>query len=148
VLGDSIKADKAHLYQMAGYDAMHSKVVLLGTAAWVIGLTLSFFFYGRGAKEDRLEKAAPPVYGFLKNRLWFDEIYNFYVAKIQQRLADVLGFIDVFLIKGVLVRGSAGLVGLVGMCSRSLHVGNIHGYVYWFLAGLVLLWAVAGGVIG
>lgn len=148
MLGDSIKADKALLHHMAGYDAMHGKVVLLGTAAWVIGLVASFFFYGRGAKDDKLEKLAPPVYGFLKNRLWFDEIYNFYVAKIQQRAADLLGFLDVFLIKGIVVRGSAGLVGLVGMCSRSLHVGNIHGYVYWFLAGTLLLWAVAAGLLG
>lgn len=147
-LGDTIKADKHLLHEIAGYDAMHHKVVLLGTAAWVVGLIGSFFFYGRGAKEDKLEKVASPLYGFLRNRLWFDEVYDFYVARIQQRFADVLGFIDVFLIKGIIVRGSAGLVGLVGMCSRSLHVGNIHGYVYWFLAGLLLLWAVAIGLIG
>ena len=148
VLGDSIESDKNALHRIAGYDGMHQKVVLLGTLAWVIGLIGSFFFYGRGASEDKLEKVAPPVYGFLKDRLWFDEIYNFYVAKIQQRFAELLGFIDVFLIKGVVVRGSAGLVGLVGMCSRSLHVGSIHGYVYWFLAGMLLLWAVAAGMIG
>jgi NADH-quinone oxidoreductase subunit L len=148
VLGDSIESDKNALHRIAGYDGMHQKVVLLGTLAWVIGLIGSFFFYGRGASEDKLEQVAPPVYGFLKDRLWFDEIYNFYVAKIQQRFAELLGFIDVFLIKGVVVRGSAGLVGLVGMCSRSLHVGSIHGYVYWFLAGMLLLWAVAAGMIG
>ncbi len=148
VLGDSIRADKEALHHFAGYDAMHNKVVLLGTLAWLVGLSGSFFFYGRGAREDKLQQLAPPVYAFLKNRLWFDEIYNFYVAKIQQRVADLLGFIDVFVIKGVLVRGSAGFVGLVGLCSRSLHVGSIHGYVYWFLAGMLLLWAVAAGMIG
>jgi NADH-quinone oxidoreductase subunit L len=50
-------------------------------------------------------------------------------------------------IKGLFVRGSAGIVGLVGMCSRSLHDGNLHTYVYWFLAGLILLWAVASGLL-
>ncbi len=94
----------------------------------------------------RLDKKPKPVYEFLKARLWFDEIYGFYVAKIQQRLAIILSFLDIFVIKGICVRGSAGLVGLVGACSRSLHVGNIHGYVYWFLAGLILLWAFASGV--
>jgi NADH-quinone oxidoreductase subunit L len=147
VLGETIKEDKYTLKHFEGYDAMHTKIVLYGTLAWVLGLLGSFFFYGRGASEDRLEKIASPVYGFLRNRLWFDEVFDFYVAKVQQRFADLLGFIDVFLIKGVLVRGSAGLVGLVGMCSRSLHVGSIHGYVYWFLAGMILLWAVAAGFI-
>ncbi|MGZ0710215.1 NADH-quinone oxidoreductase subunit L [Coraliomargarita sp. W4R53] len=146
-LGGLIKENLEHLHHMTGHDAMHNKVLILGSAAWVVGLALSLFFYRAGAKEDRLEKTAAPIYDFLKSRLWFDEIYGFYVAKIQQRFALFLSFIDVFVIKGVLVRGSAGIVGLVGMCSRSLHDGNIHSYVYWFLAGLVLLWAVASGLL-
>ncbi len=148
VLGATIKADKAELIQMTGYDAMYLRVALLGTLAWIIGLGGSFFFYGRGASEDRLEKIAAPLYSFINQRLWFDETYDFYVLKVQQRFADLLSLLDVFLIKGVLVRGSAGLVGLVGMCARSLHVGSIHGYVYWFLAGMLLLWAVAAGIFG
>lgn len=146
-LGGIIKDNLGYLHHMDDYEGMHSRVLIFGSAAWLVGLVLSFFFYGAGAKEDRLEQKAAPVYGFLKARLWFDEIYGFYVAKIQQRFADLLGFIDVFVIKGIFVRGSAGLVGLVGMCSRSLHDGNIHSYVYWFLAGLILLWAVASGLL-
>ncbi|MEM8867733.1 MAG: NADH-quinone oxidoreductase subunit L [Verrucomicrobiota bacterium] len=147
-LGGLIKYDLDHLHHAEGYKAAHKMVLILGTAAWVVGLVVAYFFYGAGAKEDRLQKMAAPVYGFLKSKLWFDEIYNFYVAKIQQRVAELLNFIDLFLIKGIFVRGSAGLVGLVGMCAKSLHVGNIHGYVYWFLAGVVLLWAAAAGIIG
>ena len=146
-LGVSIQADLDHLHHMDGYDAMHSKIVIFGSAAWILGLAGSFFFYGRGSKEDRLEQKAAPVYGFLQSRLWFDEVYNYYVAKVQQRAAIVLNFIDVFLIKGVLVRGSAGLVGFAGLCARSLHNGNIHSYVYWFLAGVIILWAVAQGLL-
>ena len=133
-------------HDQTAYDAMHHTVLIWGSVAWIVGLVGSFFFYGKGAKQDRLEQKAKPVYEFLKARLWFDEIYGFYVAKIQQRLAIILSFLDIFVIKGICVRGSAGLVGLVGACSRSLHVGNIHGYVYWFLAGLILLWAFAYGV--
>ena len=145
-LGEIIKSGEHALEHKDGYAAMHHTVLLLGSAAWIVGLLGSFFFYGVGAKEDRLEQKAKPVYEFLKARLWFDEIYGFYVAKIQQRFAVLLSFLDVFLIKGLFVRGSAGFVGLVGAYSRSLHVGNIHGYVYWFLAGLLLLWALASGV--
>lgn len=129
----------------SAYAAIHHTVLIWGSAAWIVGLVGSLVFYGAGAKQDRLEQKAKPLYEFLKARLYFDELYGFYVAKIQQRLALLLSFLDVFLIKGVCVRGSAGLVGLVGACSRSLHVGNIHAYVYWFLAGLLLLWAVASG---
>lgn len=145
-LGQIIKSGTDSLHHKEGHDAMHHTVLIWGSLAWIVGLVGSFFFYGVGAKEDRLEQKAKPVYEFLKARLWFDEIYGFYVAKIQQRLAVLLSFLDILLIKGLFVRGSAGLVGLVGSCSRSLHVGNIHGYVYWFLGGVILLWALASGV--
>jgi NADH-quinone oxidoreductase subunit L len=146
-LGGLILADLDHLHHMEGYKAAHKNVLLFGSAAWVVGLAVSFFFYGAGAREDRLEKLAGPVYGFLQKRLWFDEIYNFYVAKIQQRLADLLSFFDIFLLKGVLIRGSAGLVGLFGLGAKQLHVGSLHSYVYWFLGGLVAFWIVATGLL-
>jgi len=144
--GEIIRDNLEHLHHAEGHDEMHSKVMILGSAAWIVGLLGSLFFYGVGKNGDALQNRSKPVYEFLKARLWFDEIYGFYVAKIQQRVAVLLSFLDVFLIKGLFVRGSAGLVGLVGACSRSLHVGNIHGYVYWFLAGIILLWALASGV--
>jgi NADH-quinone oxidoreductase subunit L len=33
----------------------------------------------------------------------------------------------------------------VGIGARALHVGSLHAYVYWFLAGAAVLWAFAGG---
>ncbi|MDP4694685.1 MAG: NADH-quinone oxidoreductase subunit L, partial [Opitutales bacterium] len=146
-LGHIIHLDEVKLHNAAGYTDKHHLVLILGSAAWIVGLLGSLLFYGKGATEDQLEKRAAPVYGFLKDRLWFDEIYGYYVAKIQQRFAGLLSVLDVFVIKGVLVRGSAGLVGLIGMCSKSQHVGSIHGYVYWFLAGLIFFWVVATGVL-
>lgn len=146
-LGQIIVESQYALHQdQVAYDAMHHTVLVWSSAAWIVGLIGSLFFYGLGAQQDRLETRMQPLYQFLKARLWFDEIYGFYVAKIQQRLAVLLSFLDVFLIKGVIVRGSAGLVGLVGGCTRALHVGNIHAYVYWFLAGLILFWALASSL--
>ncbi|MDG1241897.1 MAG: NADH-quinone oxidoreductase subunit L [Opitutae bacterium] len=145
-LGENIKAGMKHLHHADTDHAAAHTVHLWAMVAWIVGLVGSFFFYGVGKNGDALQNRAKPVYEFLKARLWFDEIYGFYVAKIQQRVAVLLSFLDIFLIKGLFVRGSAGLVGLVGACSRSLVVGNIHGYVYWFLAGILLLWALAAGV--
>jgi NADH-quinone oxidoreductase subunit L len=79
------------------------------------------------------------VYAFLESRLWFDELYNFYVQKIQQRMALLLSFLDVSVLKGLCMRGSAGLVALVSLLLRMLHTGNLHNYVAWFLAGVLLL---------
>lgn len=141
-LGQIIRDAKYEIKHMADYDSVHNLVVKLGSVAAVVGLIGSFFFYGAGASEDRLEKKATPVFGFLKARLWFDEIYGYYVAKIQQRFAMLLSAFDIYVIKGVIVRGSAGVVGLLSLGTKSLHVGNIHGYVYWFVIGLIVFWVV------
>ena len=145
-LGGIIREDIVSQESNEHYDHLHHTVLIWGSAAWIVGLLGSLFFYGLGAKEDRLKLRANSLYSLLKSRLLFDELYNYYVAKVQQRFAMLLGFLDVFLIKGVFIRGSAGIVGLVGICSRSLHVGNLHAYVYWFLAGLILFWVLATGI--
>ncbi len=113
-------------------------IIILGTLAWILGLGISYFFYGVGAKEDKLKLLAPKVFYLLKSKLWFDEIYNFYVSQIQQRFALFLSFFDTIIISGLIVRGSAGIVGLIGLGARRLHVGSLHVYVYWFLVGLLL----------
>ncbi len=145
-LGGIIREDLSSQEAHEHYDHLHHTILLWGSLSWIVGLLVSLFFYGLGATEDRLEQRIKPLHALLKSRLFIDELYDYYVARIQQRFAMLLGFLDVFLIKGVFVRGSAGVVGLVGICSRLLHVGNIHAYVYWFLAGLILFWVLATGV--
>ncbi len=111
------------------------------------GFLFTFFFYGRGPAQDRLQAKAPGLYHVLERHGWFDDIYDFYVSHIQQRFADFIAFIDQAVIGGLIVRGSGAVAGLVGMVSRSLHVGSIHGYVYWFIAGVILFGAFALGLL-
>jgi NADH-quinone oxidoreductase subunit L len=37
--------------------------------------------------------------------------------------------------------------GAISLAARALHTGSIHTYVYWFLGGVVLLWAIVTGVL-
>jgi NADH-quinone oxidoreductase subunit L len=78
---------------------------------------------------------------------FFDRAYGYTIAKIQQRLAMLLNFIEVIGLAGFLIRGGAGLVGMLGLGVRALHVGRLSAYVYWFLAGVVILWLFATGVL-
>ena len=72
-------------------------------------------------------------------------MYDYYVAKVQQRFALLLAVLDDLLIGGLFVRGLAGVTGLVGLGARALHVGSLHAYVWWFFAGAVVLWGYAAG---
>ena len=123
----------------------HTLVVGVSVAVFLIGVLTAYFFYKPGAAEDHLEKNMRPVYRFLAGRLWFDEAYNWYVANVQDRVAQVLSFAEHLIISGLFVRGSAAAAGLIGLFARGTHSGNIHGYVYWFFAGLAALWLMAFG---
>jgi NADH-quinone oxidoreductase subunit L len=88
------------------------------------------------------------VFGFLSSlRASFDAAYDYYVAKVQQRAAMVLNFLDVIGLAGVVVRGLAGAAEIVGFGIRALHTGRLSSYVYWFLGGVVIFWAFAAGVL-
>lgn len=139
-----------------GWEAAHhaieasgQKLMLEGSslAAMLIGFVATFFFYGISPKSDKLQVKAPWLYNALEKHGWFDDVYDAYVKHVQQRFADILSTLDQLLINGLMVRGVAGVAGLFGMVSRSLHVGNLHGYVYWFLAGVIFFGAFALGLL-
>jgi NADH-quinone oxidoreductase subunit L len=123
----------------------HWLIVILSVLAVIVGFAFSVAFYKPGAHQDNLQRKLPAVYNWLAKRLWFDQFYNWYVAKVQQRLAQLLSFFEQLIISGLIVRGVAGLASLLGWSGRSLHVGSIHGYVYWFFVGVLALWLITFG---
>lgn len=129
------------------HGADHTLMVAISAVASLAGLGLAFLLYGAGASEDRLQKHVPAIYGLARSRFFFDEIYLYYVRKVQDRVADIVGFLDTLLISGLMVRGTAAVAGLLGMGARRLHTGSVATYVWWFFAGLVLFGAYAGGFL-
>jgi len=121
-------------------------VVILSLAILGIGGGLAWVLYPSGDK-DGLETQVPGAFAVLTLlKESFDKVYTYYVAKVQDRFAMLLNFIDQILIAGLIIRGLAGFVGLFGLGARALHVGSLHAYVYWFLLGIVMLWGFAGGL--
>jgi NADH-quinone oxidoreductase subunit L len=126
--------------------ASHWTMVTIGTGAMLIGL-LSALAYYQPAAVDRLQSRAPVLFSYLTfAKESFDRLYGYYVAKVQQRFAMLLNLLEQVFLAGWIVRGGAGLVGLVGLGARALHVGRLNAYVYWFLLGVVLLWGFATGL--
>ncbi|MFL2842985.1 MAG: NADH-quinone oxidoreductase subunit L [Coraliomargaritaceae bacterium] len=146
-LGGTISADLDTIHHMDGYKSIHKLVVILGSTAWILGLLGSLLFYGLGNKEDLLQKRAPSVFAFLKGRLWIDEIYSYYVNKIQRSVSNFLNFFDIVILRGILIRGGSGLVGALGVGLRMLHVGKLNAYSIWFLFALLFIYLVASGTL-
>jgi NADH-quinone oxidoreductase subunit L len=125
----------------------HTIIFATSLAVMLVGAGSALLFY-KPAATDSLEEKLPGLFaalGALRNS--FDRAYDYYIAKIQQRFAMLLNFLEQIFLAGVIIRGLAGVVGLFGMGARALHVGNLNAYVYWFLFGAVTLWAFATGVL-
>jgi NADH-quinone oxidoreductase subunit L len=144
-LAEPIQTSLHHLHAAVAAEGSKTFILIVTSLTYILGLAAAALFYGIGAGEDRLKKLAPALYAFLRGKLWFDEIYGFYVNQIQQRFADLLAFLDLILINGLLVRGSAGVAGLTGLLGRSLHTGSLSSYLWWVVAGLVVFGAFALG---
>ena len=124
-----------------------STILLVSIGVMVVGAGSAFAVY-KPAADDALAQKSPGLFGALGAlKASFDAAYDYYVAKVQQRFAMLLNYLEHVLLSGLIVRGSAGLAGQFGIFARRLHVGSLHVYVYWFLAGVALLWAYAAGVL-
>ncbi|MDD3179803.1 MAG: NADH-quinone oxidoreductase subunit L [Opitutaceae bacterium] len=124
----------------------HLIILLISLAVMLTGAVSAWLFY-LPAATDSLETRLPLAFsGLMTLKESFDSIYDYFVAKVQQRFAMLLNFFEQIFLAGLIVRGLAGVTGLVGLGLRALHVGNLHAYVYWFLLGVVLLWGFATGI--
>tara|TARA_B100001093_G_scaffold165942_1_gene158494 strand:+ start:1683 stop:3515 length:1833 start_codon:yes stop_codon:yes gene_type:complete len=113
----------------------HLWMVVLGTFAWVAGSLAAWSLYGGGVKIDPLAQRAPIFYQLCRSKLFFDEIYGFYVAKIQDPIARFIEVIELLFISGLMVRGTAGFSGLLALLGKLCYIGKIHAYSFWFILG-------------
>ncbi len=128
------------------HGADHTTILITSLVVLILGAGSALLFYKPSA-TDALEERSPGLFRLLASKLWFDEIYQWYLDKVQQRFALLLNFLEQIFLAGFIVRGGAGLVGLFGLGARALHVGKLNVYLYWFLAGVVVLWLFATGVL-
>ncbi len=135
---------------LPSYEALHHQLVAAGLAtplfvaavvAALIGFIWGGFYYGRKGADDPLKTRFPSLYHALHQHGWFDVLYDWYVAKVQQRFCNIVGFFDLLVSNLLMMRGSASIVALFGVLSRMSVVGNVHAYVYWFFGGLLLFLA-------
>ncbi len=121
--------------------------MIKGAVISLLGFAVAWFLWNPSKEEDFLEKNMPALFKAMANRFYIDALYDWYVKNVQDFVARMLGFMDQLFISGLMVRGTAGVAGVFGIIARSLHVGSLHGYVYWFATGVIVLGAIAFGIL-
>jgi NADH-quinone oxidoreductase subunit L len=122
--------------------AMHevpSWVGLLPTITGVAGIALAFVFYVMAPNLPRaLANATQPIYRFLLNKWYFDELYDAIFVRPAQVLARVFWKVgDARLIDGM-PNGAATLANDVAQGAVRLQTGRVANYAFAMLIGLVL----------
>ena len=126
---------------LAGYFYAHAPNPLVLAASLVVvvfGMLVANTLYS-GAKADPLPAKLGLLAKALRQRFWFDEIYQWLIDQVQENLAKLADAIDRWVIAGLLVRGTHGTTELAARVLRLAQTGNLQTYAFWFAAGMAAL---------
>jgi NADH-quinone oxidoreductase subunit L len=82
----------------------------------------------------------------MRNRLWFDEIFNALIAISHEALSKLAGWVDRKILKGFIIGLIEHGVDITGKGLRLFQSGSIQTYAFLFVAGVALvIYYVLGG---
>ena len=152
---------------------IHLQATTIATLTWLLGIGLAVVIYGKRWISAAEAKATfLPIYTFLRNKWWFDELYDFiwvrplhlvsgWVAAFDKRWIDGLihaiargalavsrfdDFIDRCGIDGF-VNWFARRTFNLGLYLRRVQTGRLRQYVVFIVVGTVALFVVASFLI-
>jgi NADH:ubiquinone oxidoreductase subunit 5 (subunit L)/multisubunit Na+/H+ antiporter MnhA subunit len=115
-----------------------------GLGAVVVGLLLAWSLYGN-AETDPLPARLGWIATAMKNRFYFDELYEATFIRLHDTLAAIAAFIDRILLEGIIIGTIRGGTDITGRALRLVQNGNLQAYAFLFVAGVaVLLYFVLG----
>ena len=116
-------------------------ILILPSVAMFLGLLLSVYFYLFGNDiADRLAKMNRPLYLFLLNKWYFDEIYEFFIVKPVKSLGRKLWIVgDGKIIDGFGPDGVGKAILVVTRRAVKFQSGYLYHYAFVMLIGLVTL---------
>ena len=110
----------------------------IGLLAAVLGIVAAWSLYGKASKDPLPEKLGALSMA-MRNRFYWDEIYELLAIRPHDFLAAVAEWIDRWIIAGIGVRGIHGTTELAGRALRLLQTGNLQTYAFLFALGVAFV---------
>jgi NADH-quinone oxidoreductase subunit L len=110
----------------------------LGIFAFLIGFTFAFKLYAK-ASIDPLPAKLGALSTAMKNRFYFDELYEATFIRAHDFIATVADWIDRWLVEGFCIGAIRGGTDLSGRALRLMQTGNLQTYAFLFVLGVALL---------
>jgi NADH-quinone oxidoreductase subunit L len=111
---------------------------ITGLVAVLVGFAAAYALYAKAAKDPLPEKLTA-LSRAMRNRFYFDEIYQATVIRLHDLLTAISDWFDRWIIAGVAVRGTHGTTELAGRALRLLQTGNLQTYAFLFALGVALV---------
>ncbi len=113
-----------------------------GTGALLFGAAAAFHLYWN-APKDPLPGQLGLIGRAMKNRFYFDEIYDGVLVPLHDMLARLADWFDRWIVSGLIIRGVHGSTELVGRALRLVQTGNLQTYTFMFAAGVAVVVMIA-----
>jgi NADH-quinone oxidoreductase subunit L len=112
--------------------------MLIGIGVALLGIFLAFSLY-KNATNDPLPAKLGKLAEAMKNRFYFDEIYEATFIRAHDFIATVADWIDRWLVEGFCIGAIRGGTDLSGRALRLMQTGNLQTYAFLFVLGVALL---------
>lgn len=153
----------------ANFGSIVAPATLLATGTWLGGIGLATLMYGLGyLNPEDVRRQFSPIYSFLVNKWWFDELYDFLFVRPTLLIGRVISSIDRVWIDGFIdwlsqavvwfskqfeliadrgiVDGSvnifAGWTYSTGLSLRSVQTGLLRQYVVFIVVGAIAIFVL------
>jgi NADH-quinone oxidoreductase subunit L len=109
----------------------------LGILAFLIGLGCAYALYAN-AEKDPLPAKLGSLATAMKNKFYFDEIYQATFVRAHDFIAAVADWIDRWIVEGLCIGLIRGGTDLSGRSLRLLQTGNLQTYAFLFVLGVAV----------
>jgi len=109
-----------------------------GLLAAGLGFIAAYALYAKAA-TDPLPARLGSFSTWMRNRFYFDQLYEATVIRLHDFLAAVAAWMDRWLISGLGVRGVHGTTEIIGRLLRELQTGNLQTYAFLFALGVAFV---------
>jgi NADH-quinone oxidoreductase subunit L len=120
-------------------EPLHTPIpMLIGIGVALAGIFLAFSLY-KNATTDPLPAKLGGLATAMKNRFYFDELYEATFIRAHDFIATVADWIDRWLVEGFCIGAIRGGTDLSGRALRLMQTGNLQTYAFLFVLGVALL---------
>ncbi|HLP78013.1 MAG TPA: NADH-quinone oxidoreductase subunit L [Candidatus Paceibacterota bacterium] len=115
-----------------------------GLVVFFIGMAAAYALYAKADKDPLPEKLGV-ISRAMRNRFYFDEIYEATVIRLHDTISAIAGWIDRWIVEGFCIGLIRGGTDITGRALRLVQTGNLQTYALLFVLGVaVVLFLVLG----